>query len=114
MSGDLHFLKVWLSSSLFQDAFIFTTRPGWKITHWRVVLGGCRDLVRLIVLDLKIEHFKRVKSVQVIKVSGRIGFHLLKERCNISLILQGELHDTFVDIVCVEAKLESAVPNVVG
>ena len=70
--------------------------------------------MRLVVLNLKVKHFKRVKLVKVVEVSGRVGLHFFKEGCDVSLILKRQFKHSLADGVFVEVELELDIGDVIA
>lgn len=70
--------------------------------------------MRLIVLNLKVEHFQRVELVKVVEVSGWVGLHFFKEGCDVCLIFERQLKHSLADDVFVEIELELDIGNVIG
>ena len=88
MGLDLDTLEVGFASSLPQHALIFTAWPVGQVPHWRIILRHGRDGLLLVVLDLEVEHLKRIKDVKVVEVGRWVSLNLLEERCNIGFILE--------------------------
>lgn len=113
MSLNLDFLKVRFTSTLSQNALIFTARSIWQITHGRVVLRHRWNLIWLIILDLEVEDLKRIKRVQIVEVSRRVCLHFLKERGDIGFILKGQLEQSLANHIFVESEAELDICDIV-
>ena len=113
MSQDLYLFEVRLTGALPEHTLVLATRPAGHVTHRSVIEGSGRQIVRLVVLNLKIEALERIKLLQVVEVSRWVGLDLLKEGRNVGLVLQRQLQHGLANRVLVEVKRELHIGDIV-
>ena len=113
MSQDLYLFEVRLTGTLPKHTLVLATRPAGHVTHRSVIKGSGWQIVRLVVLNLKIEALERIKLLQVVEVSRWVGLDLLKEGRNVGLVLQRQLQHGLANHILVEVKGELHISDVV-
>ena len=113
MGKHLNLFKIWFTSSLSKNTFIFTAWSRLQISLSWVIQRHRWNFCWFVIQNFKVKDFERIKFFQIIETYWRVSFNLFQERCDISFILKGKLQHRLLKSLLVTVELEFYVSNIV-